>query len=889
MATSSILPVFRAPAQRVYGTLAPLMPSWLTPATAGLLSNKRGANTGADALGLSAQYFNPRAASDQASAIRVIATRTYSLAGLDDTVYWDSGWTGNAGTQPLPVALTGGGSAVYNGRVYYVGGSTATTGGGAASAVATVYSAPLNGSIGGWRTETPLPVATTGGGVCVMTSVGPYLICVGGMTPNQNPTAAVWYAPIGADGVVGSWASAPNLPQARSYVSAVDVTQGQLLVMGGATANSSGNPSTPAAQCYLNQFQASGWVSWLNYGTLATAVYGGFGYFDYNLGLVLLTGGINSTPAAVATTQLAGISPNVANSTQSIGTFATTGASMTTAVAGAAGGYIPAAAQGATGTLYMVGGCTGTTLPGTGTGAVQYTTVSLASGPAAWSTAGGSVGGGSCGGGLATEAMDASGTVKSYRVFAVGATTAGPTVISTCYVGTATGVPSAFASGAASAMGAGSLGTGGAIVANGDGSQTFSFNHGAFSANGFSLGGFGDWDQVQYSVQFTDAVYGNASPLAYTLVKIGQPPTIGSVSPANASAPISGTPALSWAYVPGTGGGQQLNWRAQVKNGATVIYDSGTVPGAANAVAAVLSAPALANGTSYTLVLTVNSQDQAMTGSSVQGTSSTTFTPSLTAPSAPTGLTVTPNHALGNFTVAWTAGTSSTASRVYYRVHGTTPWILVADSVGSGTGAQSYTAMDQLAAATSYDFAVSAINANFAESAMTTATTGYTIDPVQGGWSVFLHVAGQGVTYYAPLLNQGAPKITLRVDAQAIEVQNSRAPIERYGVAAYHSIQLKLFVQNATVLQQLQQLLQQAEQQGATLYYRDGFGAQMTVGLAGNPGDLTYMPPTYRDVSLSLVEIPNLYAVSTANGSAQGYPSQVLGSVAPQQLVELAL
>lgn len=241
-------------------------------------------------------------------------------------------------------------------------------------------------------------------------------------------------------------------------------------------------------------------------------------------------------------------------------------------------------------------------------------------------------------------------------------------------------------SGSASVLGAGSLGTGGAVTQNGDGSVdvTVVYNAvGSAFANGQVSGaGAGgdiralfDGDQVQLNAIFTDQTNGDPSPVGSTILAIGQPPQIQNVSPANAATPATANPPVSFGYSSGAGGQSELWWRATITAAGVTYYDTGKQYNVLNAITAAqlqaAIAPMLASGTTYTLTITVQSKDVSYDGVSVtSATSTTTFTPTLAVPQVPTGLTVTPIPILAAIRAAATtpaAGNVPTFSRLYQR------------------------------------------------------------------------------------------------------------------------------------------------------------------------------------------------------------------------------
>ena len=130
------------------------------------------------------------------------------------------GWTG---TTALPTANGYSASVAYNGFVYEVGGYNGTT------TVSTVSYAAINanGTIGSWTGTTALPTATDGANAIAYNG---YLYVIGGFT--TATTAVVDYAPINANGTIGSWTATTALPTATTVATSV-VYNGYLYEIGG--------------------------------------------------------------------------------------------------------------------------------------------------------------------------------------------------------------------------------------------------------------------------------------------------------------------------------------------------------------------------------------------------------------------------------------------------------------------------------------------------------------------------------------------------------------------------------------------------------------------------------------------------------------------------------
>ncbi len=170
------------------------------------------------------------------------------------------------------------GAVVYNGYLYLMGGVTyssggdCTTGSGSTYYCNGVFYAPINanGTIGSWQSTTSFstssPTMPARDGFVAMVYNG-YLYVMGGVaaasggdcTTGSGSTYycnGVFYAPINANGTIGSWqsttsfsTSSPTMP-ARGYFGAV-VSNGYIYLMGGVTSASSGDCTVSTGQGYV--------------------------------------------------------------------------------------------------------------------------------------------------------------------------------------------------------------------------------------------------------------------------------------------------------------------------------------------------------------------------------------------------------------------------------------------------------------------------------------------------------------------------------------------------------------------------------------------------------------------------------------------------------------
>ena len=124
----------------------------------------------------------------------------------------------------LPNNLQSSQAVVTKNRVYLLGGYNHT---GITNAILT---APINldGTLGTWTTVSPLPNTLCDSQV-IVTKNRVYLL---GGTDDGGPTNAVLTSPINLDGTLGTWTTAPSLPNAL-YSSQVIVTKSRVYLLGG--------------------------------------------------------------------------------------------------------------------------------------------------------------------------------------------------------------------------------------------------------------------------------------------------------------------------------------------------------------------------------------------------------------------------------------------------------------------------------------------------------------------------------------------------------------------------------------------------------------------------------------------------------------------------------
>ncbi len=174
-------------------------------------------------------------------------------------------------TMVAPISVTSGSTTTTTTHIYTFGGNTAASGTASASSanVAAVYSNTINDGTNGttagtlaaasWKTETnALPAArgfaagAIANGFNSRVSGSGTVYVLGGLDATGTATSTVYYASLGSDGSVGTWATATALPQARYAFGAV-VYRGHLYVAGGNDAT-----STPTATVYSAPINSDG-------------------------------------------------------------------------------------------------------------------------------------------------------------------------------------------------------------------------------------------------------------------------------------------------------------------------------------------------------------------------------------------------------------------------------------------------------------------------------------------------------------------------------------------------------------------------------------------------------------------------------------------------------
>jgi hypothetical protein len=442
-------------------------------------------------------------------------------------------------------------------------------------------------------------------------------------------------------------------------------------------------------------------------------------------------------------------------------------------------------------------------------------------------------------------------------------------------------------SGAGAGLANGDLGTGGSIAADTSsdapaGAQVITINHGVITASGV----LADGDSIQGAVWTSDKLGGDPAGPDYVSFGIGQAPTITNVTPANLASVTNGQPPISFSFNSGLGGSQEYAWQAQIKQGASVLFDTGIRYDQQNSVTPSL-APLLppSQGTStYTLIIQVWSSDFSTTGTSISTTSTTTFgTSAFTVLGVPGSFTATASGPNASVAFTWASVGSAVDYPIYYKRTGTSTWYLYVKP-GNVT---SYTGLDHLALGVGYDFSITSLSAVPAESAQS-GTQAATI-PLGTG-SSYIHVAGQGATYGTWLQVQGSPTMAEIVDAKDYLGFGQGAPVTRYGVADYHTVGLEqtlLLDPTPALLKVVQAILDQV-QAGQLCCYRDALGGQLVVTF-GAQQTVSIKPPYYRQLALKLTEVADTVGPYVSSGSARGYQTLVGGRKPPLDTSERLL
>lgn len=193
-----------------------------------------------------------------------LADVQYAPINADGTI---GAWTA---TTSLPAGRVDHVPVVYNGYMYVTGGQPTYT---------DALYAPINadGTIGNWTATTSL---TSNRYSHTSVAYGGYLYIIGGQDDLGNELADVQYAPINANGTIGAWSTTTSFTTARSNQGSI-VYNGYLYIIGGQDV-----ANTRLADVQYAPINANGsigtWTATTSFTTArsshATAVYNGYVY-----------------------------------------------------------------------------------------------------------------------------------------------------------------------------------------------------------------------------------------------------------------------------------------------------------------------------------------------------------------------------------------------------------------------------------------------------------------------------------------------------------------------------------------------------------------------------------------------------------------------------------
>ncbi|MEK9196521.1 MAG: hypothetical protein AAB914_04085, partial [Patescibacteria group bacterium] len=202
-----------------------------------------------------------------------------------------------------------------NGYAYVIGGYNA-------GVQSTVYYSKVkaDGSVGSWSTAAnSLPSGRYSASGVVANG---YIYVIGG-SDGGSVTNTVYYAKVSADGSVGTWQSATNLPVNKDRHDSV-LINGYIYVLGGTPDDSAANASASVYYAKVNSDGTLG--SWTTSGnSMPSAKIEGRGVVAAN-GYIYYTGGMNTASSATSTVFYSKV-----NSDGTIGTWTTASNSITAA------------------------------------------------------------------------------------------------------------------------------------------------------------------------------------------------------------------------------------------------------------------------------------------------------------------------------------------------------------------------------------------------------------------------------------------------------------------------------------------------------------------------------------------------------------------------------
>jgi hypothetical protein len=248
-------------------------------------------------------------------------------------------------------------SVVYDNYLYVMGGDAGST---PFTDVQYAAITGTNGAVSGsWGTTTVLPVALTGASAVAYDG---YMYVIGGYTGSATP-GSVYYAPINANGTLGSWTATSSMYAAESS-GAATVYNGYLYYLGGVATPGTGGVTTVQYAAIEGNGALNTWATDTAFTTgrqseVATA----------SNGFIYIAGGTNGT------TYYADVQYAIINADGTLGsTWTTTTALTGTSYKGSFGGIFD-------GYFYIMGGTNGTA-----TNAVYYSEVNANGALQAWRT-----------------------------------------------------------------------------------------------------------------------------------------------------------------------------------------------------------------------------------------------------------------------------------------------------------------------------------------------------------------------------------------------------------------------------------------------------------------------------------------------------------------------
>ncbi len=267
--------------------------------------------------------------------------------GLSDVQYAAINVDGTLGTWQTTTSLTGTrahmGIFTYNDNVYVLGGYYGPGG--------TIYTSVLraainsDGTLGSWATDTSLP----GERVINMNSVVFYKGYVylaggwdGGYTTYATRTNVVYYAPVNADGSIGTWGTTTSFTNAR-IVGALHAYNDRLYIMGGDTPTSASSTTFYGDVQYVSINPTGSTTAYTANSNSLPVNLRGASVVVHNSYLFVISGG-TTTSASTSAVYRALIS-----SDGTVGSFSATTSLVGIRAYGAAVSY--------NGYIYVIGGC----------------------------------------------------------------------------------------------------------------------------------------------------------------------------------------------------------------------------------------------------------------------------------------------------------------------------------------------------------------------------------------------------------------------------------------------------------------------------------------------------------------------------------------------------